>query len=168
MTWILPSFFVGRPWIVSRLWGSFFILIMTLELYPVRTNIFTKKRSYKKSLVGPNNPSSLKIIFVLLAKVVVVYIQITIIHIQHFSPKKWLALCQRLSKSLVWLQVGLHELFGQFIDSIRSKSQSGTQSKTRSTVTRQSKAQKGRDTIRREVLTREITRTGTFKSHLDS
>ena len=94
----------------------------TLELHLVYTNIFTKKSSYKESLVGPISPNGLKIIFTLLTKVIVVYVLITIIHLQYFSLIGLLALWRRLFMSLVWLQVGLHELFEQFIDNNRSKS----------------------------------------------
>ena len=38
-----------------------------------------KKKSYKEGLVGPNDPRGLKMIFTLLAEVVAVHVQFTII-----------------------------------------------------------------------------------------
>ena len=74
-----------------------------LKLCPTYTNIFIEKSCCKKSLIGLNGLSSIKIIFALLTKVVIIYIQLIIIHLRHFSLKRLLALRRKLSKSLVQL-----------------------------------------------------------------
>ena len=63
-------------------------------------------------------------IFALLAKVVAVHVQFTIRYIRHHSLKKSFALFWRLARSLVGLQVSLHESFEQFIGRGRSGSRS--------------------------------------------
>ena len=64
-----------------------------LELRLVYTNTFIKKKSYKKSPVGPGGLSNLKITFVLLTKVIAVHMQFTIVYIWYLSFKKSLVLC---------------------------------------------------------------------------
>ena len=152
----------------------------------MQTNVSMEKKSCKGSLVGPSSPSNLKIIFVLLTKVIVAHMWLIIIYFRYFSLKGLLALCRRLSRSLVWLQVGLHKLFKQFIGKNRSGSRSGNQSENQSKAQGKVIRQSKRGTIwirtsnwvwvlgklifykvnRREVLTRETTRTETPKSHL--
>ena len=61
-------------------------------------------------------------IFALLAEVVAVYVRFTIVYIRHISLKRSFALFWRLARSLVRLQVSLHELFEQFIVRGRSGS----------------------------------------------
>ena len=72
-------------------------------------------------------------VFALLTKVIAVLMRLTIIHLRYLSRERFLALRLRLSRSLVWLQVGLHKFFEQFIgrgqSASRSESQSGNQSK---------------------------------------
>ena len=53
-------------------------------------------------------------IFTPLAKVVGVHVQFTIVYIRHLSFKGSFALISRLARSLVGLQVSLHESFEQF------------------------------------------------------
>ena len=96
-----------------------------LVLRPLYTNTLTKEKNYKGSLIGPNGPSSLKIIFALLTKVVAVHVELSIVHIRHLSLKRLLMLCWRLSRFLVWLQVGLHKLSKQFIGRRQSGGRSG-------------------------------------------
>ena len=79
-----------------------------LILRPAHTNVSTEERGYKRSPVCLNGPSSLKMIFALLIKVIAVYVQFTIVHLWYFSFKRLLALRWRLSRSLVQLQVGSH------------------------------------------------------------
>ena len=111
-----------------------------LVLCPVHTNIFAEEKSCKESPVGPSGPSSFKIIFTLLTEVIAVHVQFTIIYLWYLSLKGSLALCWRLFRSLVWLQVGFYELFEQFIGKGQSQSgnQSENQSGARGRVTRQS------------------------------
>ena len=82
-----------------------------LKLCPSYADVPTKKESCKKGLVGLGGPRSLKTIFALLAEVVVVYVRFTIVYIRHLSLKRLFALLWRLARSLVGLQVSLHELF---------------------------------------------------------
>ena len=89
----------------------------TLKLYLAYIKILMEKESCKKCSIGLGSPGNLKIIFALLTEVVEIYVQFIIIHFQYLSLKMLLALCQRLSKSLVLLQVGFHKLFEQFIGS---------------------------------------------------
>ena len=104
-------------------YGSLFPTSMTaLVLSLLHANASTKKKSCKKSPVGPGGPSGLKIIFALLTKVVVVYVWLSKVYIQHLSLKRLLTLCWRLSRSLVWLQISLHKLSKQFIGKKPSKS----------------------------------------------
>ena len=110
-----------------------------LVLRLANTNILAKERSCKRSPVVPSGPSSLKMIFALLTKVIAVYVWLTIVHLWYFSLKGLLALRWRLSRSLVWLQVGLHELSEQFIG--RGRSRSGNRSGNRSEI--QSQIQSG-------------------------
>ena len=63
-------------------------------------------------------------IFALLAEVVAVHVRFTIVYIRHLSLKGSFALLWRLAKSLVGLQVSLHESFEQFIGRGRSGSRS--------------------------------------------
>ena len=161
-----------------------------LKLRPVYTNVPMEKKSCKKSLVGSGGPSSLKLIFSLLKKVIAVYMQLTIIHLWYLSFKRLLALCRKLSRSLNCFQVSFHELSEQFIRKGQSESRSGNQSKNqsknqsgaRTRITRRSK----RGTIqietvgearvfgklifyminRGEVLIRGTTRAGTSGRHL--
>ena len=65
---------------------------MMLELRPSYVDIPAKKESCKGGLIGPSGPRGLKMIFTLLAKVVAVYVQFTIIYIQHLSLKGLFAL----------------------------------------------------------------------------
>lgn len=44
------------------------------KLRLAHANISAKKQSCKRDLIGPNDPSSSKIIFVLLAKVITIYV----------------------------------------------------------------------------------------------
>ena len=97
---------------------------MTLELRSSYVDVCTKKKSSKRGLVGPDGPRSVKIIFTLLAEVVAVYVQFTIIYIWHLSLKGLFALLWRLARFLVGLQVSLYESFEQFIGRERSESQS--------------------------------------------
>ena len=87
----------------------------TLVLRPVHDNVSAEEKSCKGSPFGPSGPSSLKIIFALLTEVIAVYVQITIVHLWYLSLKKLLTLHWKLSRFLVQLQVGPHELFEQFI-----------------------------------------------------
>ena len=103
-------------------------LVATLVLRLVHTNVLAEEKSCKGSPVGPSGPSGLKMVFALLTEVITVYIQVIIIHLRYFSLERSLALCWRLSRSLVWLQVGLYEFFEQFIGRGRSGSRSGNQS----------------------------------------
>ena len=165
---------------------------MVLVLRLLYINTPTQKKSCKESLVGPIGPSSLKIIFAQLIKVIAVYVWLTIVHLWYLSLKKLLALRWKLSRSLVWLQVGPHELFKQFIGGRWSRSRnwsrnrSGNQSENQfgawGRVTRRS----GGDTTwmrtsnwarvpsklifhkikRREVPTGGTTRARSFGSHL--
>ena len=91
-----------------------------LELRLSYPDIPTKKRSCKGGLVGPGSPKGLKMIFTLLAKVLAVHVQFTIIYIWHLSLKKLFALLWRLARSLVGLQISLHKSFEQFIGRGRS------------------------------------------------
>ena len=61
-------------------------------------------------------------IFALLAEVVAVHVRFIIVYIWHVSFKGSFALLSRLARSLVGLQVSLHELFEQFIGRRRSGS----------------------------------------------
>ena len=135
------------------------------------TNVSTKNKSCKESLVGLGGSNSLKIIFLLLTKMVAVHVQLIIIYIQHFSLKSLLALHQKLFRSLVRLQVSLYEWFESFIGSNQSESwsrnQSGNENGTQRRITRWSGPRKGTGTTKREVLTRRIIKTGTFGSHLN-
>ena len=79
------------------------------ELCLAYTNIPTEKKSYKKSLIEPDSPGSLEIIFALLIEVIAVHIKLTIIYLWYFSLKGLFAF--RLSRSLVCLQVGPHKFF---------------------------------------------------------
>ena len=96
-----------------------------LELHPSYVVVPTKKRNCKVGLVGPGSPKSLEMFFTLLTKIVIVYVQFTILYIRHFSLRESFALCWRLIWSLVRLQISFHELFEQFIDKGRSGSWSG-------------------------------------------
>ena len=62
--------------------------MIMFELHLAHTNIFTKKKNCKKGLVGLGGLSSLKIIFALSTEIVIVHMQFTIIHIQHFNFKE--------------------------------------------------------------------------------
>ena len=131
-------------------------------------------------------------IFALLTEVIAVHVRLTIVHLWYLSLKGLFALLRRLSRSLVRLQVGLHEFFEQFLGSDRSGSrsgnrsgiQSGNQFGARGRVTRRS----GGGTTwmrtsnwarlpgklifhrikRRGVPARGTTRAGTSRSHLES
>ena len=82
-----------------------------LELHLVHTNVFIMKKSCKGCLVGSADPSDLKIIFVLLTKIITVYVQFTIIYIWHFSFNKLLIFCLGVAKSVVRLLIIFYELF---------------------------------------------------------
>ena len=107
---------------------GYFLTSMTFELYLSYVNISKKKKSCKWGLIGPNSPRSLKIIFTLLAEVIAVHVQFTKIYIWHLSFKMLFVLLWRLARSLVGLQVSLHELFEQFIGRGRSGSRSSRDS----------------------------------------
>ena len=94
------------------------------ELHSLYIDVPTKKRSCKEGLINSSGPKSLKIIFALLAKVVAVHVQFTIIYIWHLSFKRLFMLCWRLARSLVKLYVSFYELFEQFIGRERSRSRS--------------------------------------------
>ena len=53
---------------------------MILELRPVYSNALPKKKSYKKSLVGPGGPGGLEMIFALLTEVVTIHVESSIVH----------------------------------------------------------------------------------------
>ena len=93
----------------------------------MHTNVPTEKGSYKGSPIELGSPDGLKIIFAQLTEVIAVHMGLTIIYFCYFSLKDLFAL--RLFKSLVRLQVGLHKLFEQFIESDRSESRSGNRSR---------------------------------------
>ena len=63
-------------------------------------------------------------LFTLLAEVVVVHVQFTIIYIRHLSFKGLFAFFWRLTRSLIRFQVSFYELFEQFIDREWSESRS--------------------------------------------
>ena len=88
---------------------------MTLELRLSYADVPTKKGSCKGGSVCPGGPRGLKMIFALLAEVVAVHMQFTIIYIRHLSLEGSFALLWRLARSLVGLQVSLYESFEQFI-----------------------------------------------------
>ena len=81
-----------------------------LKLRSTYTNAPTKKKNCKQSLFNPNYPSNLKMVFILLTKLVAVFVQFSIIHIRHLSFKQLFILCWKPAKFLVRLQVSLHEL----------------------------------------------------------
>lgn len=58
---------------------------MIFILYSIYTNIILKKKSYKKDRIDLSSSSGLKIVFILLTKIVVVYIYLTIIYIKDFG-----------------------------------------------------------------------------------
>ena len=103
---------------------GYFFTSTTLKLRLSYTDIFTKEKSCKESLVGSGSPKNLKMIFILLAEVVAVHVQFTIIYIRYLSFKGSFALFWRLTRSLVGLQVSLHKSFEQFIGRRRSGNQS--------------------------------------------
>ena len=95
---------------------------MMLELCLLYADVLLKKESCKGDSVGLDDPRGIKIIFTLLAEVVAVHMQFTIIYIQHLSFKGLFALLWRLAKFLVGLQVSLHKSFEQFIGRRQSRS----------------------------------------------
>lgn len=64
---------------------TMFILVSTLYYY------FIEEQSGKWDMIGPAYPSGLKIILILLAKVVTVYMQVIIIEVRKQSFKKMFA-----------------------------------------------------------------------------
>ena len=72
-----------------------------LVLHPAHTNVSAEEKSCKGSLIGPGGPSGLKIVFVLLTEVILVYMRLTIIHLWYLSLERSLALRWRMSRSLV-------------------------------------------------------------------
>ena len=64
-----------------------------IELHLSYANVSIKKKSCKEDLVGSGDLKSLKMIFILLAEVLAVYMQFTIIYIWHFSFKESFSLC---------------------------------------------------------------------------
>ena len=106
--------------------GKFLTSIAIFVLCPVHTNIPTKKGSCKGGPIEPSSPDGLEIIFASLTEVIAIYMGLTIIYLRYLSLKSSFAL--RLFRSLVRLQVGLHEIFEQFIGSDKNGSRSGTRS----------------------------------------
>ena len=98
----------------------------TVELRLTHINVLPKKKSCKGSPVGPSGPSSLKIVFALLAEVVAVHMQLTIVYLRHLSLKELLALRGRLFGSLVQLQIDLHELFENSLVATGARTGAGT------------------------------------------
>ena len=66
--------------------------MVTLVLRLAHTNILAEEKSCKGSPVDPSGPSGLKMVFALLTEVIVVYMQLTIIHLQYLSIERLLAL----------------------------------------------------------------------------
>ena len=89
-----------------------------------------EKESCKESLIEPGSSDGLEKIFALLTEVIAVHMGLTIIYLWYLSLKVLFAL--RLSKSLVRLQIGLHEFLEQFLKSDRSESRSGNRSENQS------------------------------------
>ena len=130
----LPQVFPQKGLELYPDFGDLFLTFLAMfELCPVHTNIPMKKRSCKRSLVGPDGFGVLEIIFALLTEVITVHMQLIILYLWYLSLKGLFALCWRLSRYLVCLQVGLHKFFEQFIGSNQSrtwsKNQSGNQSR---------------------------------------
>lgn len=73
---------------------SYFLTSITMfVLCPIDINVFVKKKSCQSDLIGFGGPSSLKIIFALPTKMVVIHMHFIIIYIWNLSFKKLFALC---------------------------------------------------------------------------
>ena len=98
-----------------------------LVLCPAHTHAPVEEQSCKGSPVWLSGPSSLKMIFALMTKVIAVYVWLTIVHLWYLSLKGLLTLRWRRFRSLVQLQIGSHKLSEQFIREGRAGAGTGVE-----------------------------------------